>query len=79
MKARNIVLITIGAWVIAVLCYAYFSIKSILVAHNTDAYFDNWGAQLTFFIILQLPYLFLGLLLLVIGELVFIEYRAGRR
>ena len=72
MKARNIVLMTISCWLVATIVYCYFWVTSILAQPDTVGY-ERWVMlPILGFIVYRLPYLLLGLVLVISGELILI-------
>lgn len=77
MKARDIVLITIGLWLVVAVGYCYFWVTSILAQPDTVGY-ERWVMlPILGFIVYRLPYLVVGLVLVISGELILIA--AARR
>lgn len=77
MKARDIVLMTIGVWLVATIVYCYFWVTSILAQPDTVGY-ERWVMlPILGFIVYRLPYLVVGLVLVISGELILIA--AARR
>lgn len=77
MKARYIVLMTIGLWLVATIVYCYFWVTSILAQPDTVGY-ERWVMlPILGFIVYRLPYLVVGLVLVISGELILVA--AARR
>lgn len=73
MKARNIVLITIGLWFVATSCYGYYWVTSILARPDNYGY-EQWVIfPLLGFVVYRLPILVVGLVLIVCGELILLK------
>ena len=65
VKARNIVLITIGLWLVATIVYCYCWVTSILAQPDTVGY-ERWVIlPILGFIVYRLPYLVVGLVLVI--------------
>ena len=77
MKARDVVLLTIGLWLVVTIVYCYFWVTSILAQPDTVGY-ERWAMfPILGFIVYRLPYLVVGLVLMISGELILIA--AARR
>ena len=77
VKARYIVLMTIGLWLVVTIVYCYFWVTSILARPDTVGY-ERWVMlPILGFIVYRLPYLVVGLVLVISGELILLA--AARR
>ena len=66
MRKLEIILWTILVWLLATCAYAYYYIVTILaLPEDYDAYARNWRFQLLAFSLVRLPWLFLGLAVIV--------------
>ena len=74
LKRSNIILFTIFAWIIGVGIYAYY-----WVIRNPSEYGQGfWVLPLLGFFVYRLPYLLIGLIILVSAELICIPGPHGR-
>lgn len=71
MKARNIVLITILLWSVATSCYGYYWVTSILARPDNYGYEEWIMFPLLGFIVYRFPFLLVGLILIIAGELMY--------
>jgi hypothetical protein len=60
--------ITIFTWIIGAVIYAYFYIISILAQPNLEGYESEWQFQLLMFSIFRLPWLLVGLVVVIAIE-----------
>lgn len=73
MIRRKVFGITIIVWIVATVMYAYFYIASILMQPNLEGYETEWQFQLLMFSIFRLPWLLIGL-----AVVIAIQKRVGR-
>ena len=79
MSAAKVILCTLLLWLIGTSLYAYYYVVTILNSPEPyDAYARNWQFQLFAFSIVRLPFLILGLILLLIVVLSLTEYKKRR-
>jgi len=65
MIRRKVFGITIFVWIVATVIYAYFYITSILAQPNLEGYETEWQFQLFMFSIFRLPWLLVGLVIVI--------------
>jgi hypothetical protein len=65
MIQRKLFGITIFVWIVATVIYAYFYITSILAQPNLEGYETEWQFQLLMFSIFRLPWLLVGLVVVI--------------
>ncbi|HEY8219422.1 MAG TPA: hypothetical protein VIF86_04915 [Methylobacter sp.] len=68
MTRRKLFGITIFVWILATEIYAYFYVTSILAQPISGGYETEWQFQLLMFLIFRLPWLFVGLVVIIAIE-----------
>ena len=77
-KRRTIISLTVVAWIIGISIYAYHWVTWIMSDPNLHDYEGIWTLPLLGFFVDSLPYLLIGLIVLVIAELILIPGSDGR-
>lgn len=70
---KKIIGLPIFAWCLITIVYAYLYVTTILSSPNLQGYETEWNWQLMFFAIVRLPWLLLGLAVIVDLELKFLK------
>ena len=65
---RKIIWLTIFAWVLITMSYAYIYVTTILSHPGLEGYEAEWNWQLFFFGIVRLPWLIVGLVIIILLE-----------
>ncbi len=68
MIRRKLFGITISMWIVATVIYAYFYVTSILAQPILEGYETEWQFQLLMFSIFRLPWLLVGLVVIIAIE-----------
>jgi hypothetical protein len=68
---KTLILSTVALWTVGCALYGYYYVVTILALPEPyDAYVRNWRFQLFMFAIFRVPFLVVGLLLVIVVELI---------
>jgi hypothetical protein len=70
---KKIIGLTVVAWCLVTVIYAYFYVKTVLSFSGLEGYETEWQFQLLMFSIFRLPWMLIALALMICTEIKFIK------